>query len=551
MSVHYVNQPPDFEVKLFNHQLASIYNMEQLENNPVITSDCNEVKDTRIGINADITGYGKTLSMIGLIARDKMPWDLNFPFVFETVTSEAKFRIKNYKIQRFDKLKTNLVLVSNNIVNQWISELSKTKLSYRSITNRKDFEADLDIHNYDVVVVVPSLYNRLIHHYTGYAWKRFIFDEPGFLKISNMEEIYAGFYWFVTATPHAIYSHYKNRSYKSGFMKDLFACNNDFHKFCEHIVIVNDPEFIKSSYEMPATHHIHYQCFQPMYNVVLNFVSSTVATMISAGNIEGAIIAMGGSKSSNIVDVIKRHKQNQLIDIEKKISIAEEGEEDTASLDKKKTHLVDQIKDIESKFDSLLKENCHICCDTLTKPVLEPNCHNIFCGDCLLKWLQQKNSCPLCRHKIDPQQLVYIEESTTTSSSSSPLGAEKKVRVTKIDKTVQLIKDNPTGKFLIYSDQNQTFTPLSNALFENGITFVQMRGNIKNREKNLDLFKTGEVPVIFLNSNSDSAGLNLTESTDIILYHQMPDTTENQIIGRANRVGRTAPLNVHHLHIQD
>ena len=551
MSVHYANQPPDFEVKLFNHQLASIYNMEQLENNPVITSDCNEVKDTRIGINADITGYGKTLSMIGLIARDKMPWDLNFPFVFETVTSEAKFRIKNYKIQRFDKLKTNLVLVSNNIVNQWISELSKTKLSYRSITNRKDFEADLDIHNYDVVVVVPSLYNRLIHHYTGYAWKRFIFDEPGFLKISNMEEIYAGFYWFVTATPHAIYSHYKNRSYKSGFMKDLFACNNDFHKFCEHIVIVNDPEFIKSSYEMPATHHIHYQCFQPMYNVVLNFVSSTVATMISAGNIEGAIIAMGGSKSSNIVDVIKRHKQNQLIDIEKKISIAEEGEEDTASLDKKKTHLVDQIKDIESKFDSLLKENCHICCDTLTKPVLEPNCHNIFCGDCLLKWLQQKNSCPLCRHKIDPQQLVYIEESTTTSSSSSPLGAEKKVRVTKIDKTVQLIKDNPTGKFLIYSDQNQTFTPLSNALFENGITFVQMRGNIKNREKNLDLFKTGEVPVIFLNSNSDSAGLNLTESTDIILYHQMPDTTENQIIGRANRVGRTAPLNVHHLHIQD
>lgn len=549
MSVHYTNQPPDFTVKLFNHQLASIYNMEQLENNPVIISDCNEVKDTRIGINADITGYGKTLSMIGLIARDKMPWDLNFPFVFETITPEAKFRIKNYKIQRFDKLKTNLVLVSNNIVNQWMSELAKTKLSYRSITNRKDFEADMDVENYDVVVVVPSLYNRLIHHYTGYAWKRFIFDEPGFLKISNMEEIYAGFYWFVTATPHAIYSHYKNRSYKSGFMKDIFACNNDFDKFCEHIVIVNDPEFIKSSYEMPATHHIHYQCFQPMYNVVLNFVSSTVATMISAGNIEGAIIAMGGSKSSNIVDVIKRHKQNQLMDIEKKISIAEEGEA-TASLEKKKTHLVDQIKDIESKFDSLLKENCHICCDTLTKPVLEPNCHNIFCGDCLLTWLQQKNSCPLCRNKIDPQQLVYIEESTTTPSIS-PSGAEKKVRITKIDKTVQLIKDNPTGKFLIYSDQNQTFTPLSNALFENGITFVQMRGNIKNREKNLDLFKTGEVPVIFLNSNSDSAGLNLTESTDIIMYHQMPDTTENQIIGRANRIGRTTPLKVHHLHIQE
>jgi SNF2 family DNA or RNA helicase len=270
--------------------------------------------------------------------------------------------------------------------------------------------------------------------------------------------------------------------------------------------------------------------------------------MISAGNIEGAIIAMGGSKSSNIVDVIKRHKQNQLIDVETKI--AAEGEEDNPVLVKKKTHLEDQIKDIESKFDTLLHENCHICCDTLNKPVLEPNCHNIFCGDCLLKWLQQKNSCPLCRNKIDPQQLVYIETSPSTITTISH-ATEKKTRVTKIDKTVELIKDNPDGKFLIYSDQNQSFSPLSNALFENGISYVQMKGNIKNREKNLDLFKTGGVPVIFLNSNSDSAGLNLTESTDIILYHQMPDTTENQIIGRANRIGRTTPLKVHHLHIQD
>ena len=137
------------------------------------------------------------------------------------------------------------------------------------------------------------------------------------------------------------------------------------------------------------------------------------------------------------------------------------------------------------------------------------------------------------------------------SPSPTVSSSEKKSRVTKIDKTVELIKSNPQGKFLIYSDQNQTFLPLSNAFYENDICFVQMKGNIKSREKNLELFKSGEVPVIFLNSNSDSAGLNLTESTDIILYHQMPDSTENQIIGRANRIGRKYPLNVHHLHIQD
>ena len=555
-TVHYVNQPPDFSVKLFNHQLASIYNMEKLENNTFITTR-DEIKDTKIGINADITGYGKTLSMIGLIARDKMPWDLDFPFVFETVTTEAKYRIKNYKIQRFDKLKTTLILVSNNIVNQWISELNKTKLVYKSITCRKDFDDDLDIQKYDVVIVVPSVYNRLIHHYNGYAWKRFIFDEPGFLKISAMEEIFAGFYWFVTATPHAIYSHYKNRSYKSGFMKDLFAGNNDFNKFCEDIIIANDPEFIKQSFEMPTTQHFHYQCFQPMYNLVFNFVSPSIATMIRAGNIEGAVIAMGGSKCSNIVDVIKRNKVHQLEDIKKKIEAVEDDEEKEKELLEKKLQLEKQISEITLRFEDLLKDNCHICCDVLTKPVMEPNCHNLFCGNCLLQWLKCKNSCPLCRIKVEPSKLVYIDTDVSSKSSSeegviSPTsGCLKPKRITKIDKTIELIKSKPSGRFLIYSDQNQTFTPLSNALFEHNISFVQMKGNIKNREKNLELFKSGEVPVIFLNSNSDSAGLNLTESTDIILYHQMPDTTENQIIGRANRVGRNVSLSVHHLHIQE
>ena len=86
--MHCVNQPPNFSVKLFPHQLTSIYNMEKLENNSIINTR-DEIKETKIGINADITGYGKTLSMIGLITRDKMSWDLEFPFVFETMTSEA------------------------------------------------------------------------------------------------------------------------------------------------------------------------------------------------------------------------------------------------------------------------------------------------------------------------------------------------------------------------------------------------------------------------------------------------------------------------------
>ena len=61
------------------------------------------------------------------------------------------------------------------------------------------------------------------------------------------------------------------------------------------------------------------------------------------------------------------------------------------------------------------------------------------------------------------------------------------------------------------------------------------------------MFKDGKVPVIFLNSNIECAGLNLQETTDIILYHKMNTDIESQILGRANRIGRKISLNVHHL----
>jgi SNF2 family DNA or RNA helicase len=86
-------------------------------------------------------------------------------------------------------------------------------------------------------------------------------------------------------------------------------------------------------------------------------------------------------------------------------------------------------------------------------------------------------------------------------------------------------------------------------LNENHIKFVEIKGSIKTREKNLELFRTGKTNVIFLNSNYNGAGINLTEATDIILFHEMNSYTENQIVGRANRIGRSHPLSVHHLQI--
>jgi len=541
-NINLVSQPKNMKVALFPHQLASIYKMENLEINNVLEKE-NYVKETKIGVNADLTGFGKTLSMLGLISRDKMEWDLETPFVFETITIEAKGRIKNYYISRYDKLPTTLILVSQSLIGQWVKEIAKTTMTYKSVTTRKDID-NIEVENYDVVIVSPTLYNKLISKYDGYAWKRFIFDEPGHLKVSAMKEIHAGFYWFVTATPNSIL--YQHRNCRNSFIRDLFCQYYyiDFETQFNDIIIKNDPDFVKASFEMPPTNHHTYECFQPVYNAVNGFVNSTIATMIEAGNIEGAIEALGGNKTGNIIELVKNKKLEELEEIESKIRIYTMRNDQTKidEWNNKKIHTLNQIEELNNRFKTMLENPCNICYDTIKSPILEPNCQNIFCGECLLKWLQRKNSCPLCRAEVDLSSLIYLE-----NENEKQIFQPKERKMTKDEKIVEIIKNNEEGMFLIFSEYDYTFYQIYKILHENDIKFIEIKGSIKTREKNLDLFKTGKIKVIFLNSNYNGAGINLTEATDIILYHEMHSYTENQILGRANRIGRTKPLNVHHL----
>ena len=71
MNNNLISQPENFKINLFKHQLLAISKMEKLEKEKKV----NEFLYTKLGIYADITGYGKTAALIGLIIRDKMKWD--------------------------------------------------------------------------------------------------------------------------------------------------------------------------------------------------------------------------------------------------------------------------------------------------------------------------------------------------------------------------------------------------------------------------------------------------------------------------------------------
>lgn len=527
-------QPADLNIKLYDHQLASISKMEKMEETKCIIKK-DWIKEFKIGVNADPTGYGKTLSTIGLLVRDKMDWDIDLPYIKNNIKIASNL-IKTNKITRYEKINCNLILVSPSIIHQWKHELSYSNLSVAYINNKKKLE-NLEIENLDVVVVTTTLYNYLAQMYSKYAWKRFIFDEPANVRVSNMKEVMAGFYWFITATPFGIWQkHYKC---SNSFIKNIIG--DDFFNFKKEfsdLIIKNDMEFINKSFSMPRTLKFNHKCFQPILNLVNGFVTPSVKRMLEANDIEGVISLLGGVKTDNIFDILVSSKEKELkqLKLRKELHILKNKEEVVKKCSDKINEIEKEIVEIKDRFSNFKESNCSICLNKLKNPVLEPNCNNIFCSSCLITWLSKNNSCPLCREKIHMDKLVYITEKK--SKNSIP---------TKEEVILKLIRDNPEGKFLIFSDFNASFGNIKKILEKSKIEFVQLKGNSSTRNKNIQEYKKGDVRAILLNSKYDGSGINLQETSDIIFYHPMSKTSETQIIGRARRIGRKNTLNLHYL----
>ncbi len=538
-----IDQPLGVRVQLYKHQLTSVYNMELLEETKSINCDNDYIIKTKLAVLCDSTGYGKTLSILALICRDRLEWDCSIPFEHEIEELYMDGLVKKCTVQSFQKLDTTLILVPKNLLKQWIDEINKTTLTFFVVTTRIDL-LNLQAHLYDVVITSSEMYNKIIETYSRCVWKRFIYDEPSSLKVPNMLKIHAGFTWLITGTPEAIYGNqFKCRH---SYMKDIVGDNYyNFSTLLNKISIKNNIEYIQESFNMPKTFHFTYKCLNPtIFEVIYPFINDRVKYLVECGNIEGAVKLLGGNKCSNVVNVIIDKKKNEINDIDIKIAIIRafsEDESQIVELERKKNHINEQINSINERFEDMLKGTCNICFSAIKNPLLESNCQNIFCGQCLLSWLQIKNTCPLCRNHIDPKSLIYITNENDISSQTF----NTEHALTKLDTILKIIENNAEGQFLIFSEDDSSYEVISTTLIDKNITCCSLKGH--HSDKNIELFKNGNIKVLLLNSKFSGTGLNLVQATDIILYHKMKKHIELQAISRANRLGRTKTLNVHHL----
>ena len=102
-------------------------------------------------------------------------------------------------------------------------------------------------------------------------------------------------------------------------------------------------------------------------------------------------------------------------------------------------------------------------------------------------------------------------------------------------------------KWLIFSSFDATFDGITKQLDSHGVRYSKLYGTVQHIQNVINDFRQGTIHVLLLNAVHFGMGLNLEMATDILIYHKMSIETERQVIGRAQRPGRSFPLNVHYL----
>ena len=103
------------------------------------------------------------------------------------------------------------------------------------------------------------------------------------------------------------------------------------------------------------------------------------------------------------------------------------------------------------------------------------------------------------------------------------------------------------SKYLIFSEYDITFDNIIIILNNNNIKYSYLKGNKYIIEKLLREYKEGDLDILLVNINNYGSGLNLENTTDIIMFHNFDASIEKQVIGRAQRFGRKESLNIYYL----
>ena len=158
---------------------------------------------------------------------------------------------------------------------------------------------------------------------------------------------------------------------------------------------------------------------------------------------------------------------------------------------------------------------------------------------------KERYKCPECRNPINPDKLIAIVSDDKVAKESTN-NVVVKDSFNKPEMLINIIKNKPNGKFLVFSRVDNGFSSIIETLKKNNITYAELKGHTGHMMNVLESFKKGDLKVILLNTHYAGSGIDINFATDVIIFHSM-GIDKQQAVGRAQRVGRNDELIVHNL----
>ena len=123
-------------------------------------------------------------------------------------------------------------------------------------------------------------------------------------------------------------------------------------------------------------------------------------------------------------------------------------------------------------------------------------------------------------------------------------------RSSKLDDLLEMVGEMIAEgrRILLFSQFTSMLDLMKPALKAAGITFVELRGDTKDRAAPVRSFEAGEVPLFLISLKAGGRGLNLTSADTVIHYDPWWNpAVEDQASDRAHRIGQTKSVFVYKL----
>ena len=500
----------------------------------------NQAINGKIGIIGDGPGTGKTLSVLGYLASQIA----TFPRITcELTNNSSKYFFSHELYHLSDASSTNLIIVPHSLFNQWRQEISAhTTMAYVPIeTKRLIRGTDLaqSMINSNFVLTTNRCY-KFVQEYAdlnGIQWNNIIVDEASSIYINSSDPpLRFQFLWLVSNNWIPLI--FKNPSIvKSNlyFLRDRLALNSELERWLlDNMNVHYEGQLVSSAYfkEYLPFHH------QNRGSIVLRNSVDCINSSINLPVITNETLQCRPNISFNSLtsyylsrNIEPNISSAKIPNIFQALGVQFKTIDEYLTLQPQNKHNL-----IKRKYE---ERECVICLEQTEYPTMVNCCYNMFCAKCLLKNMLINYKCPTCRDTLTIENMCCLQ----------PLTVEEKIlSKNKIEVCLDILNNNKTGKFIIFSSFDNIYYQLFEQIDNLGLKAERIESSLFSLRKTIKNFQEGKTNILFVSNVDLIRGLSLAPTSHLIFFHELPVCELKQVlVHSAQRIGRKQPLKIIHL----